>query len=196
MKIYNFQQNTPEWYSIRLGKLTASQAQAIGNCDKGLETLCWEKAAEIIIGSIPEQIENEDIQRGHDLEDEARGVYCLYTGNIVKQVGFVEYDEFIGCSPDGLIETDGLVEIKCKNNVNHLKLMVNKKPDSKYIWQMQMQMLLTSRNWCDFVSYNPNFKKDLIIIRVFADKEMQAKLLQGFKKGTERIKEILQNSEM
>lgn len=196
MKIYNFGQNTQEWHAARLGKLTASSAQAIGNCGQGLESLCWEKAAELLTGQIPEQIETEDIRRGHELEDEARFMYSLETGHTVKQVGFIEYNEFVGASPDGLVEAKGLVEIKCKNAVNHLKVLTNKKPDSKYIWQMQMQMLVAERKWCDFVSYNKNFTKmPLIVIRVNADKKMQEELLKGFEIGTKRIQEIISEVE-
>lgn len=196
MKIYNFQQNTPEWYEVRLGKLTASRAQAIGNCGKGLETLCWEKVAEIITGKLPEQIETEDMKRGHELENEARGLYSLETGNIVEQVGFVEYTPYSGASPDGLVEKDGLIEIKCKNDINHLKLLARQEPESGYMWQMQMQMLVTGRKWCDFVSYNPNYdKKPIIIIRIKIDKTMQEQLKQGIEVGTRRIKEILQEIE-
>ena len=195
MKIYNFPQNTPEWYEVRLGKLTASRAQAIGNCGKGLETLCWEKAAEIITGKLPEQIESEDIRRGHELENEARGAYSIETGKPVEQVGFVEYSKYAGCSPDGLVK-DGLIEIKCKNDVNHLKLLTRQKPESEYMWQMQMQMLITKRRWCDFVSYNPHFvDKPLIIIRIDQDLTMQRDLLEGIKKGTKRIQEILREIE-
>ena len=195
MKIYNFPQNTPEWYEVRLGKLTASRAQAIGNCGKGLETLCWEKAAEIITGKLPEQIESEDIRRGHELENEARGAYSIETGRPVEQVGFVEYSKYAGCSPDGLVK-DGLIEIKCKNDVNHLKLLTRQKPESEYMWQMQMQMLVTKRRWCDFVSYNPHFvDKPLIIIRIDQDLTMQRDLLEGIKKGTKRIQEILKEIE-
>ena len=195
MKIYNFPQNTPEWYEVRLGKLTASRAQAIGNCGKGLETLCWEKAAEIITGKLPEQIESEDIRRGHELENEARGAYSIETGRPVEQVGFVEYSKYAGCSPDGLVK-DGLIEIKCKNDVNHLKLLTRQKPESEYMWQMQMQMLVTKRRWCDFVSYNPHYiDKPLIIIRIDQDLTMQRNLMEGIKKGTKRIQEILKEIE-
>lgn len=196
MKVYNFQQNTPEWYAVRLGKLTASKAQAIGTLSKGLETLCWEKAAEILTGKLPEQIESEDIKRGHELEDEARIMYTLETGNVVGQVGFVEYSEYAGASPDGLVGVDGLIEIKCKNAVNHLKMLAERRPDSQYMWQMQMQMLVTGRKWCDFVSYNKDFgDKSLIIVRVEADEHLQERLKQGIEQGTKRIKEILTDVE-
>ena len=192
----DFAQRTDEWYTTRLGKLTASKAQAIGNCGKGLETLCWEKAAEILTGKGHEQLENADITRGIELEDEARGAYTLETGNLVEQVGFVEYGEYAGCSPDGLVNDDGGIEIKCKNDVNHIKLMVERKIDSGYMWQVQMNLLVTDRKWWDFVSYNPNFTDNpLIIIRVYPEKEMQDKLKEGIRIGAKRIKEILSEVE-
>jgi YqaJ-like viral recombinase domain. len=199
MKIYeNIQQGTPEWLQIRLGKFTASKCSTIGTEGSGkgrggLETLCIEKAAEIITGNLPEQFTNEDIERGHVLEDEARGAYTLETGHIVKQVGFVELDEFTGCSPDGLVGRDGLIEIKCKDDKNHLLMLLGKEIDKAYQWQIQMALLVTGRKWCDFVSYNPNYKnKPLKIIRVLPDAEMQAALKAGLAKGIERVKEIIQ----
>jgi len=189
----NLEQGTPEWYMLRLGKLTASDAQAIGNNGKGLETLCLEKVAEKLTGCIPEQIDNEDIARGRALEDEARASYELETGNIVQTVGFVQYDDNIGCSPDGLIGDDGLIEIKCKNNKNHLLMILGKEIDSKYHWQIQGQIFVTGRKWCDFVSYNPNFlDMPLKIIRVFPDEKKQAALCEGFAAGNKKIKEILE----
>ncbi|MBO7735877.1 MAG: YqaJ viral recombinase family protein [Methanobrevibacter sp.] len=192
MKIYTFEQGTPEWFAVRLGKLTASKAQAIGNAGKGLETLCWEKAAEILTGEFAEQIENDDIKRGVELEDEARNAYSLETGKEVKQVGFIEYSDYAGASPDGLVDDDGLTEYKCKNDVNHLKLITSRVVDSKYIWQMQMQMLVAERDWCDFVSYNPRFTNHpLVIMRFHKDPAYQRKLIEGIKIGTDKILEIL-----
>ena len=199
MKIYeNLQQGTPEWLQVRLGKFTASKCATIGSEGSGkgrggLEMLCVEKAAERITGMPPEQFTNEDIERGHALEDEARGAYTLETKNVVKQVGFVELDDYIGCSPDGLVGRDGTIEIKCKDDKNHLLMLLGKEIDKAYQWQIQMILLVTGRKWSDFISYNPNYKnKPLKIIRVLPDADMQAALKTGLAKGVERVKEIIQ----
>lgn len=198
MKIYEtLEQGTPEWFKVRLGKFTASCCYAIGiegmgKGKGGLETLCLEKASEISTQQLFEQYENKDIIRGHELEAEARAAYELETGRQVKQVGFIEVNEFVGCSPDGLVEDDGLIEIKAKNNKNHLLMILNKEIDVKYQWQAQMQLKCSGRKWVDFVSYNPNFKKKpLIIIRVGRNEEMQKALDIGLEKGIARVKEIL-----
>lgn len=198
MKIYEtLEQGTQEWLKVRLGKFTASNCYTIGTEGMGkgrggLETLCLEKASEILTQALPEQYTNEDIERGHQLEQEARSAYEIETGRAVKQVGFVEVNEFVGCSPDGLVEDNGLIEIKCKNDKNHLLCLLGKDIDKTYQWQMQYQMLCTQREWCDFVSYNPNFKKTpLIIIRVERNPEMIQALEKGLEKGIARVKEIL-----
>jgi hypothetical protein len=59
-----------------------------------------------------------------------------------------------GCSPDGLVGGDGLIEIKCPNTATHLEILLTGKIDIEYIHQMQFQLSCTGRQWCDFVSYD------------------------------------------
>lgn len=191
MQIHNIDQGTEEWFKVRLGKLTASTAQAIASQGKGLETLCYQKAAEILSGTSEDSYTNPDIDRGNEQENLARSSYEMETGNIVKQIGFCELDEFIGASPDGLVGDDGLVEIKCQKNSVYVKTLYTKKIDTKYVWQMQMQMLITGRKWCDFVVFNENFK-DLIIIRVDRDEKKIEKISAGLQTGKAKIQEILE----
>ena len=193
MKIYeDLQQNTPEWLAVRLGKFTASDATAIGNSDPGLLTLCFEKAAEILTGKIAEGYTNGDIERGHELEEMARNSYELKTGVQVKQVGFIEADEMVGCSPDGLIKEDGMQEIKCKNDVNFARFLFDRKIDPAHEWQMQMQLLVSGRQWVDYVLFNPNFgDRSTIITRIARDESKIKKLEAGLAKGKEQLAAIL-----
>ena len=86
---------------------------------------------------------------------------------------------------------DGLLEVKCFDDAKHFKMTINGlEIESAYMWQMQMQMLITERKWVDFLAYNPNFEKSLLIQRVEADEEMQKAIIEGLKKGEELIKEI------
>jgi hypothetical protein len=135
------------------------------------------------------------MDRGNELEGQARSIYELERGIEVEQVGFIEYDEFTGCSPDGLIGGEGLIEIKCLNDDGHFNLFLEKKINTAYIWQIQMQLLITERKWCDFVSYNPNFKHSLIVVRIYPDKKQQENLLQGLIMGKEMILNIKQQYE-
>lgn len=191
-KFYNMEQGTDEWFAVRDKKMTASHAQAIGNCGKGLDSYIYELMAKHYSSAERANYTNADMERGNELEPDARTAYEFEMREIVKEVGFVEYNEYVGASPDGLIGNDGLVEIKCKSDTNHLKQMLagEKGIESKYIWQMQMQMLVTGRQYCDFVSFNPHFEKSLLVYRVLGDENKFEKLLEGFEKGEEMIKQI------
>lgn len=190
--INNIEQGTPEWFAIRKGKMTASHAQAIGNAGKGLDTYIYEIMAEFYSSGEKEQFSNEHTERGNELETLARQIYELEKMVDVEQVTFIELDEYIGCSPDGLIGEDGLIEIKCPNDTEYIKYLLNgwKQIDTKYEWQVQMQMLITGRKWCDLVIYNPNFKKSMCIFRREADSESFEMLEKGFEIGKAKILEI------
>lgn len=194
MKVYNFEQGSEEWLKCRLGKLTGSVAHTIATNGKGLETLCLEKATEILTGIISDGYKNDTMQHGNDYEAEARSIYELETGNTVIQVGFCEDNEFVGVSPDGLIGDDGLIEIKCPTDKTYTQYLIDGVIKPEYYSQMQMQMLITNRNWCDYVVYNPNFKKTIIIKRVKADKEHMEKIGAGLGYGMRKIKEIVEKA--
>ena len=193
MKIHNFEQRTDEWYAIRKGKMTASNAETIIANGKGLETYIYNLMAEYYSSAEKENYINADMQRGIDLEPEARLEFEFYTGLDVQEVGFIEHNEFIGVSPDGLIGDDGLIEIKCPNDSIYFKLLLNDNIKPEYIAQMQMQMYVTDRQYCYFVSYNPNFEKSLYIKKINRDEEMIDKLKKGLERGTQLIKEIKKN---
>jgi len=192
MKIHDVQQGTEEWHQLRLGRFTASDAQAIATNGKGLETLVFEKVAETITGKTKEPYTNTDMERGKELEEMARNSYELETGIIVKKIGFVEVSEHIGCSPDGTIEADGMQEIKCPNDANYAKYLFSEKVDPAHYWQMQMQMHCMDRKWCDYVVFNPNFTgKTITIVRVNRNEEDLKKLIEGLNKGVELKNQIL-----
>ena len=193
MKIYNFEQRTEDWYNIRKGKMTASNAETIIANGKGLETYIYNLMAEYYSSAEKENYINADMQRGIDLEPEARLEFEFYTNLDVQEVGFIEHNEFIGVSPDGLIGDDGLIEIKCPNDSIYFKLLLSNNIKPEYIAQMQMQMYVTDRQYCYFVSYNPNFEKSLYIKKISRDEEMIDKLKKGLERGTELIKEIKEN---
>lgn len=193
MKIHNFEQRTEDWYNIRKGKMTASNADTIIANGKGLETYIYNLMAEYYSSAEKENYINADMQRGIDLEPEARLEFEFYTNLDVQEVGFIEYNEFIGVSPDGLIGDDGLIEIKCPNDSVYFKLLLSDNIKPEYISQMQMQLYVTDRQYCYFVSYNPNFEKSLYIKKITRDEEMIEKLKKGLDKGTDLIKEIKKN---
>lgn len=178
MKIHNFSQGTPEWYEIRRWKMTGSKATAIGNSWKWLDTYIDDLMAEYFSKWEKEHYSNEHTERWHEREPQARWLYELETWNIVEEVWFVEYNEFLWCSPDGIVSNDGLVEIKSPDDKKHFRMIMNreKEIDSDYRWQMQFNLWITDRKWCDFISYNPNYEESLIIFRIHRDEEMIKKL--------------------
>ena len=193
MKIHNFEQRTEDWYNIRKGKMTASNAETIIANGKGLETYIYNLMAEYYSSAEKENYINADMQRGIDLEPEAKIEFQFYTGLDIKEVGCVELNEYILASPDGLIGDDGLIEIKCPNDSIYFKLLLSNNIKPEYIAQMQMQMYVTDRQYCYFVSYNPNFEKSLYIKKINRDEEMIDKLKKGLERGTQLIKEIKEN---
>jgi len=194
MKIYtDLQQGTEEWLKVRLGKFTASQASAIATAGKGLDTLVFEKVEELVTGQIKECYKNEDMIRGNELEPRARNLYELETGNIVKEVGFVELNDFVGCSPDGMVGLDGLMEVKSPSLRVYYEYLTTEVIDPAYMLQMQMQMFVADRKWCDYVVYNPLFKKQPIIIkRVERDEAKIKKIEVGLQIGVSKIQSILE----
>ena len=184
-------QRTPEWYAIRKNKLTASQASVIACAGRGLDSYVLKLVADSFSSADPDSYTNEHIQRGIELEDQAREIYSLMTGHEVKQVGFVEMNEFVGCSPDGLIGEDGGLEIKCHDNKEHFRLLIGEPIDLAYRWQIQMSLFITERKWWDYVAYNPTFEKSLVILRFTIDPLMIGKLTEGIMIGTQKIQELM-----
>lgn len=194
MKLYNdLVQGSPEWLAVRLGKFGGTDAQAVATNGKGLETLCFQKVGEIITNRPSTTYTNPDMERGNELEDTARSAYEIQAGNQVVQIGYVELSEYVGVSPDGLIGDDGLVEIKCPTDANFVRFMIEKKPDTKYVWQMQHQMYVTDRKWCDFVVFNDNLNK-MEVLRVDRDESMIEKLRIGLEQGVAKVQEILERT--
>ena len=190
--ITDFEQRTDEWLAYKLGKFGATDGQAIATNGKGLETLCFEKVSERLTGKPNSEYINPAMENGNTLEEEARNAVELEYGTPITQVGLIEMNEHVVCSPDGLVKEDGLVEIKCPSNRVFVEYLYFKKIDPKYLAQMQMQMLVSERKWVDYAIYNASFPNPLIITRVERDDAIIEKLKIGLDLGIKRIEEILE----
>lgn len=191
MQIHNFEQHSDDWYKIRLGKFTASNAGTIKTAGQGLETLCFDLAAEILTGKGKDNFQTPAMEQGNLLEDNARTLFEMQTGLSVEQVGFCEQDEYTGCSPDGLIGDDAGLEIKCPQDNTFARYLFDDKIKPEYYAQMQMNMLITGRKKWFYVVYNPHFNPAIIIKEVPADDECQKAIADGIAKGKARLTEIL-----
>ena len=115
-----------------------------------------------------------------EVEAYAREYYEAINKCKVEQVGFIELDDYIGCSPDGLVGDDGLIEIKCPNSTTHIDTLLTQKVPTGYIKQMQGQMWVSGRQWCDFVSFDPRVKdRPFWSKRVMRDDKIIAELEIG-----------------
>lgn len=187
------EQGSDEWKAVRKGKLTASNATAIGNNGAGLKTYVKKIIKNLIVGESTFK-GSKDTERGHELEPIARLKYELETGETVYEVGFLEYCPFSGCSPDGLIfGKEKGIEIKCRNDENHLDILINQRAQSSTVWQMNMCMLITGYESWVFIAYNPNFKQSLFIKEYQRDEAKIEKLKKGLGNGIELLKEALEN---
>ncbi len=194
-KIHNCDQNSDEWHQIRCGRITASNMQILMGDGNTRESIIQSKAAEVITGVLDtsDTFTSKDTARGHELEDNARIRYCEVFGVDVETVGFVELDEFVGVSPDGLVNKDGLVEIKCPKNKNYLKQIANGSIEllELYKTQMQMQMWVCERDWCDYVIYNSNFEHDIFKWRFYRDDLHIERIKQAVERSKEDIKKYI-----
>ena len=175
------EQGTDAWLQLRLGKVTASRvADIIAKTKTGVSAsrgnYLIELALQRVTGNIEPMYTNDAMAWGTATEPQARVDYEVKTGNFVDQIAFVEHPtiEWFGCSPDGLVGNDGLIEIKCPNSATHWATIKDKKPPNKYVIQMQTQMACTNRQWCDFVSFDPRMpeRSQLFICRVERDQTM------------------------
>lgn len=182
-------QGTPEWFTLRLGKVTASKVADVMSKGKGgaesagVRNYRAALVCERLTGQREETYTNGAMQRGTDLEPLARECYEFLTGNTVDQVAFVDHPTIpmSGASPDGLIGEDGLTEIKCPNSATHIDYLLNGVPPLTYVPQMAWQMACTGRKWCDFVSYDPRLPEELqlFVVRLHRDDAMIAEMEQA-----------------
>ena len=172
----NLMQGSAEWLTARLGKITASQSQSLmaaRGLGKAAETYALELMAEIITEEPKYVPVTWQMEHGHEYEPVAREIYELNYNTQVKQVGGIQYDDMLWYSPDGLVGDDGLIEIKCPQPLQHLRILTHDGLMDEYNHQIQFGMLSSGRAWCDWISYQPNFPDDksFKVIRVNRDED-------------------------
>ncbi len=177
-------QNTDEWLKNRLGKITASCFSKVLTKGGGVTRRKYmiQLAVERLTNRKEERYFSKEMEWGTMKEPEARGAYELISGAEVEQVGFIEIDGMIGCSPDGLVGEDGLLEIKCPNTSTHLDTFTKDDMPSNHKDQVQGQMMVTGREWVDFVSFDPRlpYKSQYFCKRIMRDDEyIDSELIPG-----------------
>ena len=155
------EQGTDAWVADRMGKLTASRvAEAMARTKSGYgagrKNLMMELLCQRLTGNREEGYTNAAMQRGLDLEPMARGRYEIENDLLVTEIGLIDHPEIenYAASPDGLVNDNGLIEIKVPNTAQHVEFLRTGKIEGKYQTQMTAQMMCANRQWCDFVSFD------------------------------------------
>ena len=192
---WDYEQRSEDWYNIRRGLVTASRASEVISKGTGRARYMRELAADVMTGESAHWFSTSAMQWGIDTEPQARSFYELETGYDVIETGFCTNTAFPGCgvSPDGLIGIDGLVEFKCPNTTTHIEYLLAGKLPAKYRAQVQMQMMVTERAWCDFVSFDPRVIKgqQMMIVSVARDDEYIEKLSAAISEFTDSLAAML-----
>lgn len=181
------QSDTEAWRAARMGKVTASRiADATARIKNGWgasrANYMAELIAERLTGTPAEGYTNAAMQWGLDHEAEARSAYEFYTDATVGLGGFLLHPKIpaAGASPDGFVESVGLIEIKCPNTATHIDTLLGLSVPEKYIKQMQWQMACSDTQWCDFISYDPRMPENMrLFVRRVARNDAVIRELEG-----------------
>lgn len=191
----DMEQGSLEWMQARAGKPSASNFDKLvtmkGELSKQAQKYMYQLAGETLAGCKEEGYTNANMQRGIELEQSAREYYELINEVSVEEVGFcMDEKSRYGASPDGLVGEEGLLEIKCPTMAVHIEYLVNGKLPSTYFQQVQGQLLVTGRKWCDFMSYYPDIRP--FIVRVERDEEFIKKLETALNEFCDELEKLVE----
>lgn len=178
MKHHEVIQGSEEWFALRRGKFTSSN---FADLFCGKTTAAYKKAVlkpvyERLTDESPDDFKSAYMERGNELEPLAIEYYERLKFVRVKPGGFFEMSEWVGASPDGLIGSDGMLQVKCPAwNTMIAALTGDPKILTEYEWQVQGELMVTGRKWSDLLFWHP--KLEPVIIRINADHEKRAKLV-------------------
>lgn len=201
------EQRTDEWFNARIGKVTASRvADVLATVKKGESAARANYRAQLVAERLSGQAASSfcsgAMQWGIEKEEQARDLYSFIYEDVTEE-GFVDHPVISnsGCSPDGLVGMDGLLEIKCPETANHIKTLKSNEIPTKYLPQVTWQMACTERKWCDFMSFDPRMPFELqhAVIRIERDNEKiqeieleVRKFLEEVAKEVEELKCLIQ----
>lgn len=200
MIIHNCEQGSEAWKQVRIGKITASRFAHVIAKGKGSEpsktrlSYLYEIASEIMTGQAADSYTNPAMEHGTLTEPQARLEYEDREGVPVEQLGFVEYSDRVGASPDGIVGENGLLEIKCPKTSTQIQRVLDGVFPTEYMAQVQGQLWVCEKEWCDFVSFDPRIAgpSSYFKIRVQRDDDYIAKLQTGVVLFIEDLNKVLE----
>ena len=185
LQVFDFEQGSDDWNAARRGMVTASVVgQLLSSTGKVADNdtsraLTTHLAAERITDYTEPNYVSADMERGNFDEPIAREHYRDHYAP-VTECGFMVREEFgfkIGYSPDGLVGTDGLIEIKSRRQKKHLQTIINDRVPAENMAQIQAGLLVSGRDWCDFISWSGGMP--MWVIRVKPLRAWQEAILQA-----------------
>lgn len=162
-------QHSSEWFSARLGKVTASKVKDVMSKGRGSapsatrQNYMMQLLCERLTGKREEGFTSAAMLRGTELEPVARSAYEIDKGVMTTETGLILHPkiEGFGASPDGLVGDRGMLEIKCPNTATHVLTIQSGKHDPQYEWQMLAQLSCADRDWNDFVTFDDRMPDEL-----------------------------------
>lgn len=178
-------QGTDEWLALRCGMLTASEMKNIitptGKPAKNekMRAHAHDLLAQRLTKYVHPRYVSDDMLRGYDDELDARLLYSEHYAP-VEEVGFIvrDFGEFrLGYSPDGLVGDDGLIECKGRMPKLQIETIINGGMPPEHMVQVQAGLLVSGRDWCDYLSYCGGLP--MAVYRIDDDEEMQQAILEA-----------------
>lgn len=169
-------QGTEAWLTLRAGIPTASQFHRIltpktRRLSSQAEDYMYKLLAEKVLGRYLDDTKSFYwAERGKLLEDEARAFYEALHNVETTTIGFITNDDrTVGASPDRLVGSDGLLEIKCPKPEVHMGYLLGEPVSQDYWLQVQGQLWVAEREYCDVVSYHPELPTRVIRVERCAE---------------------------
>lgn len=198
----NIKQGSQEWHALRLGKITGSGFNKLLGTSEARKKYLYDRASEIVTGKLSdsESFTSIHIERGHEFESLAKMKYTMVTFNEVEDIGFVELNKYVGCSPDGFVGKDGMIEIKVPDSNNYFRQIVEisslgeEAMSKDHLMQMQFNMYVCQREWCDYVLYNLAHEKNnkaIFVYRVIKNESVQQKIQASLSKCIKEIEYLV-----
>jgi len=179
--IVDCEQRTPEWRAVRCGKITGTgAARVLAKIKKGESAdrrhYREELMAERLTNIPTDHYVSREMQWGIDQEPFARAAYEVAYDVDVETCGFFIHPNIknFGASPDGLVGTDGMIQVKCPNTSNHLAWMQAGEIPLEHAPQLLADLACSGRKWIDFVSFDPRLPAhlQLFIRRFYRDEKL------------------------
>lgn len=196
---HEVEQGSPEWFALRLGRVTGTSAAELLVNGKGADgigagawSLIYQLAGEIVTGETPPDFNNYWTERGKEMESQAIEAYMEETFHQANRVGFISYGKYAGCSPDFMVDDKRGGEVKCLSAREHFRYCHTRKIEKDYFAQVQWCLFVTGFEVWDYIHYHPNAGVwSLVIDEIKPDMEMHAIFSERLGLLATRVEEIV-----